>query len=221
MFLNCNFKIRNILLVFIMIIGICFKFICLAHDISQEYLYYFCSEEISFELKEFMTGRSFKENNNIISFDDLRYVRVLYWGIDDEIHEGEMVVNRDVAEDVIDIFKELFNKKYKIYQMKLLDCYGADYRKSLADNNTISFYMSDSCNSLEEKYHSLGLAIDINPLFNDFLFKEESKMNTLEEIICDKIVINDKDDCYNAFTSRKWTWDGDIGNNCKCFFKEK
>ena len=77
-----------------------------------------------------------------------------------------MVVNKDVSEDVIDIFKELFRKKYKISQMKLFDFYNLDFEASISDNNTVSFYISDNYSNLEEKYHGLGLAIDINLLFN-------------------------------------------------------
>lgn len=163
-----------------------------------------------------MKERSFKEGDDIISFNNLRYVRVLYWGIDDEIHEGEMVVNESVAEDVIEIFKELFSKKYKISQMKLIDCYDTDYKKSISNNNTVSFYMFDNCSTLEEKYHSLGLAIDINPLFNDYLSNAQTSQ---EETISNEMTIKAKDICHSAFISRGWTWGGDVDSSCKCFFK--
>lgn len=222
MYIDYNFRIKKLLLMSIIFLCISIKTICFAYENFEEYIYYFCSEEISFELREFMMGRSFKENNDIISFDDLRYVRVLYWGIDDEIHEGEMVVNKDVSEDVIDIFKELFRKKYKISQMKLFDCYNSDFEASLSDNNTISFYMSDNCGNLEEKYHSLGLAIDINPLFNGLLEEKKTDIKSIDKNhMSDDMAISSGDDCYSAFISRGWIWSGDLGSKYKCFLKEK
>ena len=37
-----------------------------------------------------------------------RYIHVLHVGFDNQVHEGELVVNKDIADDVLEIFKELY-----------------------------------------------------------------------------------------------------------------
>lgn len=45
-----------------------------------------------------------------ISFDELSYLTLSYYGFDANTHLGEMIVNKEVASDVVDIFKEIYEK---------------------------------------------------------------------------------------------------------------
>ena len=51
-----------------------------------------------------MQGKSFKDNCTVPR-EDLRYLKVLHVGFDGKTHIGELVVNRLIADDVLDIFK--------------------------------------------------------------------------------------------------------------------
>ena len=66
MYIDYNFRIKKLLLMSIIFLGISINTICFAYENFEGCIYYFCSEEISFELREFMMGRSLKENNDII-----------------------------------------------------------------------------------------------------------------------------------------------------------
>lgn len=50
----------------------------------------------------------------------MRYLKVLHVGFDGETHIGELVVNRLIADDVLDIFKQLYEAGYEIEKSDLL-----------------------------------------------------------------------------------------------------
>ncbi len=100
---------------------------------------------------------------------DLRYVRVLHYGFDGKTHAGELVVNKGIAKDIVKIFRQLYKNKYPIEKMKLADDYDADDDLSMADNNTSSFNFRYVEGTKTLSKHALGLAIDINPLYNPYI----------------------------------------------------
>lgn len=176
----------------------------------------FSVEEISPEVYSRMENNSFGENCTI-PLNELRYVRVLHYGFDNQIYVGELVVNQLIAKDVIDIFKELFDKKYPIERMVLIDDYKADDNASMAANNTSSFNFRHIEGSNQLSNHAYGLAIDINPLYNPQVKEKNGVVETLPEegleyadrdADCEYYIKKD-DVCYQAFISRGFTWGGE------------
>ena len=72
-----------------------------------------------------MQGKSFKDNCTVPR-EDLRYLKVLHVGFDGKTHTGELVVNRLIADAVLDIFKQLYEAGYEIEKIRLIDEYDAD-----------------------------------------------------------------------------------------------
>ena len=117
-------------------------------NIKDEYIKYaikeesvnpvFMYSEIPDNIKDRMNGKSMPESASI-SYEDLAYIRLTHYGFDNEIHYGEMVVDKRLAEDVIEIFKELYDKKYPIEKVRLIDEYNADDNLSMNDNNSSAF----------------------------------------------------------------------------------
>ena len=85
-----------------------------------------------------MQGKSFKDNCTVPR-EDLRYLKVMHVGFDGKTHTGELVVNRLIADDVLDIFKQLYEAGYEIEKIRLIDEYDADDEKSMRDNNSSAF----------------------------------------------------------------------------------
>lgn len=125
----------------------------------------FYVDEISDELFDFIKGKSYKDDC-AIARDELRYLHILHIGFDNEIHEGELICNDVIAEDLLDIFKELYVNQYQIEKVKLIDYYDADDETSMRDNNTSCFNYRKVSNSNKISKHGMGLAVDINPLYN-------------------------------------------------------
>lgn len=151
-----------------------------------------------------------------ITTDDLRYIRVLHYGFDEEVHIGELIVNKQIVSLVTDIFYELFLAEYPIEKMILIKEYDGDDNASMADNNTSAFNYRNIAGSSSLSKHSMGLAIDINPLYNPYV-KEKDGTTTILPAEGDAYIdrkqdnpyyIKEGDVCYQAFTERGFTWGG-------------
>lgn len=182
------------------------------NDLS-DYFYY---EEISPDVEERITGISYPEDCEV-PLEDLRYVKVRYYNFYGNINEGELIVNKVVAQDIVDIFKELYRLEYPIANMVLIDEYNADDELSMEANNTSSFcYRNiDGTDILSD--HAYGLAIDINPLYNPYVRTNMGDRNVLPLTATDYVdrtldfegKIDHNDAAYIAFTNRGWKWGGD------------
>lgn len=161
----------------------------------------------------------------LISYDDLCYLSVLHYNFNGEVQKGELICNKKIADDFIDIFYELYTQKYPIEKMKLIDEYNGDDTASMADNNTscFNYRVVDGTSSLSK--HALGCAIDINPFYNPYVvFHKNGTGETYispsgSEIYADRsnsfpYKIDENDLCYKLFKEHGFTWGGDW-NSCK------
>lgn len=183
--------------------------------------------ELSDEIKDRITGISYPaDDSNIqISYDDLRYVSVKYYDFYDEVQTGEIICNKLIAQDIVDIFYELYLNGYQIEKIKLIDEYGGDDTLSMEDNNTSSFNYRVVENTSSLSKHALGLAIDINPFYNPYLVyggnpdgtdyispKGSESFVNRDLDFSHKIDRNDL--CYKLFKAHGFTWGGDW-KSCK------
>lgn len=172
--------------------------------------------EISDSVFARMDGNSYKADCSI-PLSDLRYVRVLYYGFDESVHIGELVVNRKIAQDMIEIFRGLYDAKYQIGKMVLVDDYGADDNLSMADNNTSAFNYRMVVGTTKLSNHARGLAIDINPLYNPWIYVLDGKdiidppsgAQYADRTIDNPHYINHDDLCYQLLIEHGFTWGGD------------
>ena len=169
--------------------------------------------QISEDTKSLMMGKTIYEDS-VINFDDLRYLKVKYFGYDDNDHIGEIIVCKDIAEEVVSIFKELYKNKFPIEKMKLPDYYAGDDEESMRDNNTSGFNDRPISNT-HRSYHQFGLAIDINPLYNPFIVFDTDRVepsNSREFLVRSKDMkgmINSSSICVQIFKKYGWIWGGD------------
>lgn len=160
-----------------------------------------------------------------VSYDDLRYVRVLHYDFDDREKEGELICNKAIAEDMVEIFYELYQSDYQIEQIRLVDEYSGDDTLSMMDNNTscFNYRVVDGTDSLSK--HAYGLAIDINPFYNPYIVfgRNEDGSDYISpkgsEVYADRsqnfaYKIDENDLCYRLFKEHGFTWGGDW-NSCK------
>lgn len=165
---------------------------------------------------ERMKGNSYKEDCTV-ALSSLCYVRVLHYGFDGEVHIGELVVNQSIAQEIRDIFLELFDAKYPIEKIVLIDTYKGDDRASVADNNTTAFNFRTVEGTKTLSKHALGLAVDINPLYNPYIPEREGVPSVLPESAAPytdrsaecEYYIRQGDPCYEAFVNRGFAWGGD------------
>ncbi len=96
-----------------------------------------------------------------------------YFGFDGKVHgDGELVVLDAAADHVADIFNALLKMHFPIKQARLLNQYDGDDDASMADNNTSAFNDRMVSGGTSISVHAYGLAIDLNPIQNPFLQKQ-------------------------------------------------
>lgn len=160
-----------------------------------------------------------------ISYGDLRYLKVLYYDFNGEVQEGELICNHSIAEDLKEIFYELYLNEYQIESIRLIDDFDGDDAASMEANNTscFNYRVVDGTTSLSK--HALGCAIDINPFYNPYIVfdKTGSGQDYISpagsEIYADRskafpYKIDENDLCYRLFKEHGFTWGGDW-NSCK------
>ena len=175
--------------------------------------------EITDELFERIRGKSFKEDCTLLR-EDLRYLHVLHRDLDGEVHEGEMICNYHIAEDVLQILRELYEAEYPIERIRLVDEYGADDELSMEDNNSSCFNFRFISHTSRVSKHGLGLAVDINTLYNPYV-KEVDGTLVIEpstgEPYTDRegsfpYKITGDDLCCRLFREHGFEWGGDWTN---------
>lgn len=173
-------------------------------------------QELAPDLRERMTGVSWRQGCPV-GLDDLRLVELAYWGMDGESRTGRLVVHKDVAQDVADIFGDLYEARFPIERMELVDEYGGDDNASMAANNTSAFNCRNVPGTSSLSRHSYGVAVDVNPLLNPYIRGSEV-LPPLGEAYADREqavpgLITAGDACCEAFVSRGWTWGGEWVNS--------
>lgn len=171
----------------------------------------FTSSSISDQVFERMKGNSFGEGCST-KREELRYLRVLHLGFDNETHIGEIVCHRDIAEDLLDIFRELYREAYPIEKILLVDEYGGDDELSMEDNNTSSFNFRPVAGTKRLSQHAYGRAIDINPLYNPYITSEGyTPVNAgdyVDQSAENPHKIDEDDLCFRLFEEKGFFWGG-------------
>ncbi len=127
------------------------------------------AERIDAATRQRMSGVSWRPGCPV-GFADLRLLSVTHWGFDGRVHRGRLVVHREYAAAMVRTMRSLFRLRYPIRQMRLVDAYGADDRRSMDADNTSAFncrFVAGSPGVWSE--HAYGRAIDVNPIENPYV----------------------------------------------------
>lgn len=178
---------------------------------------YFTADVISDEIYGRMEGKSYPKDCPL-AVSELRYLTVLHYGFDGSIHRGELIVNREIAEETLEVFWELFEIRYPIEKLRLIDEYDADDERSMADNNSSGFNYRFIAETETLSNHALGRAIDINPLYNPYVYTRDDGSRFLQPANAEPFLdrsddhpyyIKKGDQCYEIFRRHGFSWGGD------------
>lgn len=94
-----------------------------------------------------------------------------YWSFDGRLHEGQLVVHRELADDIREIFRILSGKRFPIARMIPIahEAYLWDDNRSMHDDNTSAFNYRTIAGTDRLSWHAYGRAIDINPRRNPYI----------------------------------------------------
>lgn len=168
-----------------------------------------------------INGKSYRAND-YVPLSSLRYLKMPHYNFKGQIQVGEMIVNKDIQEDVFSIFTGLFKAKYQIQSMYLVDNYWTGDAEtsdsaSIDENNTSAFCYREISGGGSLSNHAYGRAIDLNPQQNPYVSYSSgsprwSHSNANDYIARDTglpHVITHEDLAYKLFTKHGFRWGGD------------
>lgn len=188
----------------------------------------FYHEPISDALSRYMTGVSYPSADSVaaqsglvVTFDDLRYLHILYIDFDGNPAEGELICHSYIADDLAEIFYQLYRNEYQLESVLLIDEFNGDDAASMEANNTSCFNYRNVDSSANLSRHAYGLAIDINPYYNPYVTYEKdgtenvspaAALSYADRSISFAYKIDEDDICYKLFTEHGFIWGGNWNN---------
>ena len=145
--------------------------------------------------------------------DDVVLVELTHWGFDGEVHDGSIVVARSEGENVLEIFRRLFDIGYPIESVIPIGDLAVGIEDDDPDyNNTSGLHCRRAMGSSRWSEHAKGLAIDINPLQNPFITSNilwpANSGRYLDRDLGEPGMITEGDAVVETFAGRGWLWGG-------------
>ena len=169
------------------------------------------------EYRAVMIGVSWKPGCPV-PIDDLRIIEMNYWGFDGVAHDGgRLMVHEDVAAEVVQAFGTLYDARFPIRRMELIEEYGASDDASMAADNTSAFNCRPITGTTDRfSIHSYGKAIDVNPVENPYV-RGTTVLPPAGAAYLDRDdvrpgMITKNDLVEKAFRTAKFFWGGDFNS---------
>jgi hypothetical protein len=144
--------------------------------------------------------------------DELRYLRLTFWGFDDRPHQGELIVNQEVVDDIAEVFRALYEARFPIEEMRIVTQADVDAPPTGDGNNTTAFVCRPVVGGSRFSEHAYGLAIDVNPFQNPYRRGEvvlpELATSYLDRDPTRAGVITEDGVVVQAFDAIGWGWGG-------------
>ncbi len=115
-----------------------------------------------------MTGVSWRPGCPV-PLRDLRAVSLRHWGFDGAVRTGTLIVHRDVAAEIVRVFRRLYAGRFPIRRLTPVDAYGASDFRSIEADNTSAFNCRFVEGTSRWSEHAYGRAIDVNPIENPYV----------------------------------------------------
>ncbi len=150
-----------------------------------------------------------------VPLNDLRVVTVTHYNFGGQMVQGEIMVHMQITQKVVDIFKELFERKFPIHSVKLIQEFDGNDVLSMEANNSSAFNYRKIANTDKISMHSYGLAIDINPLQNPYFRCDNQTISSIQpsggKDFLDRTNIQPGmvESVVSLFTDRGFNWGGD------------
>jgi hypothetical protein len=99
----------------------------------------------------------------------LSWVRLTFRGFDGARHTGELLANRSVATDLVHVFRDLYDARFPLEQMRITTKAEQTAAPTGDGNDTGAFNCRPVRGATSYSQHAYGLAVDVNPFQNPYL----------------------------------------------------
>ena len=134
-----------------------------------------------------------------------------------QTRQGTIICNRKITNDLRAIFEALYKAKDPIERIQPISDYDNDDERSMQANNTSCYCYRPIEGSKKLSNHALGMAIDINPLYNPcvkrrkdgtLLIQPSTARPYVNRSKTFKYKITKQDLCYRLFIQHGFQWGG-------------
>lgn len=163
------------------------------------------------ELRKRITGSSWHRGCPVPR-RNLRLLKVLHWGFDNEVHHGRLIVHANEVRHMLKVMEDLFDQNFRIRRMRLVDAYGADDHRSMNADNTSAFNCREVAGSPGVwSEHAYGKAIDVNPIENPYVTISGHVSPPAGVLYADRTphrrgMVNPGGKVVRIFAKRGWKW---------------
>jgi hypothetical protein len=148
-----------------------------------------------------------------------KVVAVTYWGFDGKVHRGQLVVDKDLEKDIVEVFAVALKEKFPV--RSVIPVSHPRFRKSdrwdddlsMAANNTSGFNYREVTGGTSLSKHALGRAIDLNPFTNPYVKGKVTLPPGATYNPAAPGTLTADHPVTRAFLARGWEW----GGNWKAF----
>ena len=171
-----------------------------------------------------LIGKAFGQNTAEINthYQAIKLITVHYYGLDNRLHQGLLLVNKELEADFVALFQQIKKSRFPICKVIPANKYGLnpnlngwDDEKIMLDNATTCFNFRFKTDGKSLSLHAEGRAIDFNPLFNPYEeYKPDGKFVHPQHAFYDlnrKGTVTDAN-IVHLFDAKGWTWGGRWGN---------
>ncbi len=143
--------------------------------------------------------------------NNLVLLNLKYYSADGKIHQGQLLVSKDVRKDIEEIFALILEQKFVIEKMIPIVEYAWSDNKSMEDNNTSAFNYRYIAGTKRLSNHSFGRAVDINPRWNPVIHKNGRLSPTNGNYDTSRPgTFYASHPIVKEFKKRGWRWGGDF-----------
>ncbi len=135
--------------------------------------------ELPDEIIEKIEGSSIQEDSPV-NVSELAYLTLPYCDFDGQVSTGHMICAKSIADEVLDIFEELYTNTYPIKSIEIAEGF-TDAQSAVlttleaaskgSNNTTCLMYKKDGEEFDKSAY---GMALDINPMLNPDVSGEDT-----------------------------------------------
>ena len=146
--------------------------------------------------------------------NDQRLITIKYYSFDNKIHQGQLVIHKDLVDDVKFAFEQALKEKFPIYSVIPISHVSFrrngrwDDNASMKANNTSGFNYRTIAGTQTLSMHALGRAIDINPVQNPYIrgnvvlpANSRYDPNVRGTLTSENVIVR-------TLISRGWVWGG-------------
>lgn len=140
---------------------------------------------------------------------NLRLIDVQYFSFDGKLHQGQLIIHKNLLVDIEKIFNLIKLSKFPIAKVIPIVKYQWQDSLSMADNNSSAFNYRVMANSSKLSYHAHGVAIDFNPVQNPYIKGTNTQPAGATYDMEKKGTLTKQSPVYLLFKKMGWEWGGD------------